>query len=121
MAQKITKIVWTRQAREALNEILDYRYKEVPSARKIVRKDIISSSKQITFPKQYQSDLLSAAFSSNLEEFIKKYTNKIDVWAHGHTHHSVNYQIADTRIISNQRGYSSIEKFNFDCGYIVEI
>lgn len=72
-------------------------------------------------PKQYQSDLLSAAFSSNLEEFIKKYTNKIDVWAHGHTHHSVNYQIADTRIISNQRGYSSIEKFNFDCGYIVEI
>lgn len=56
MAQKITKIVWTRQAREALNEILDYRYKEVPSARKIVRKDIISSSKQITFPKQYQSD-----------------------------------------------------------------
>jgi hypothetical protein len=72
-------------------------------------------------PTQYQSDLLSAAFSSNLEEFIKKYTDRIDIWAHGHTHHNVNYQIADTRIISNQRGYSSIESYNFDTGCIVEI
>jgi len=72
-------------------------------------------------PTQYQSDLLSAAFSSNLEEFIKKYTDRIDIWAHGHTHHNVNYQIADTRIISNQRGYSSLENYNFDCGYVVEI
>lgn len=56
MSQKTTKIVWTRQAREALNEILDYRYKEIPIARKIVREDIITSSKQITFPEQYQRD-----------------------------------------------------------------
>lgn len=56
MSQKTCKIVWTRQAREALNEILDYRYKEIPIARKIVREDIITSSKQITFPEQYQRD-----------------------------------------------------------------
>ena len=56
MAQKITKIVWTRQARETLTEILDYRFKEIPTARKIVRKDIISSSKEITFSEQYQRD-----------------------------------------------------------------
>lgn len=56
MTPKISKKVWTLQAREALNEILNYRYKEIPSARKIVRRDIISSSKKITFPKQYQSD-----------------------------------------------------------------
>lgn len=56
MSPKIVKIVWTRQARESLNSILDYRYKEIPSARKIVRKDIINSSKEIVFKEQYQTD-----------------------------------------------------------------
>lgn len=44
--KKITQVVWTRQARESLNAILDYRYKEIPSARKIVRKDIVDASKR---------------------------------------------------------------------------
>lgn len=56
MSQGVKRVVWTRQAREALNEILDYRYKGVPKARKIVRKDIIDSSKGIVFSKQYQKD-----------------------------------------------------------------
>lgn len=56
MFNKITKVVWTRQARESLNTILDYRYKEIPSARKIVRKDIIDASNQIVFAEQYQKD-----------------------------------------------------------------
>ncbi|MDO6814025.1 type II toxin-antitoxin system RelE/ParE family toxin [Tenacibaculum soleae] len=56
MTKKILQTVWTRQARESLNAILDFRYKEIPSARKIVRKDIISSSKKIVFAEQYQKD-----------------------------------------------------------------
>ncbi|GAA3600742.1 type II toxin-antitoxin system RelE/ParE family toxin [Flavivirga amylovorans] len=56
MPNKIAQVVWTRQARECLNAILDYRYKEIPSARKIVRKDIIATSKQIVFAEQYQKD-----------------------------------------------------------------
>lgn len=56
MPDKITQIVWTRQARTALHAILDYRYKAFPSARDIVRKDIIFSSKQIVFVDQYQKD-----------------------------------------------------------------
>jgi len=56
MTDKVTKVVWTRQARESLNAILDYRYKDIPSARKIVRKDIIEASKRIVFSKQYQED-----------------------------------------------------------------
>jgi|SRR5690606_478582 len=56
MPKKLTQIVWTRQARESLNAILDYRYKEIPSARKIVRKDIIEASKHIVFVEQYQKD-----------------------------------------------------------------
>lgn len=56
MAEEVKKVVWTRKAREALNEILDYRYKNIPTARKIVRKDIIDSTKNIVFTKQYQQD-----------------------------------------------------------------
>jgi len=53
---KITQVVWTRQARESLTSILDYRYKDLPAARKIVRKDIIQASKKIVFTDQYQQD-----------------------------------------------------------------
>ena len=56
MAEKVVKVVWTRQARESLTNILDYRYKDIPDARKIVRKDIISASKEIVFVKQFQQD-----------------------------------------------------------------
>ena len=56
MSEKVIKVVWTRQARQALNSILDYRYKDVPTARKIVRTDIIGASKGIVFPKQYPQD-----------------------------------------------------------------
>lgn len=56
MSKKITQVVWIRQARESLNAILDYRYRNSPSARKIVRNDIINSSKEIVFSEQYQQD-----------------------------------------------------------------
>lgn len=56
MAGKITQVVWTKQSRESLTAILDYRYKDLLSARKIVRKDIIGSSKEIVFADQYQQD-----------------------------------------------------------------
>ncbi|UUV20175.1 hypothetical protein [Paenimyroides aestuarii] len=49
MTVKVKRIVWVRQAREALSEILDYRYSSIPSAYKIVRKEIISASKSIFF------------------------------------------------------------------------
>ncbi len=56
MPGNINQVVWTRQARESLKAILDYRYKDIPSARKIVRSDIIGSSKEIVFSEQYQRD-----------------------------------------------------------------
>lgn len=56
MSAKITKIVWVRQAREALSAILEYRYSEIPAAYKIVKKDIIDASKNITFSEQYHKD-----------------------------------------------------------------
>ena len=62
MNLKVNKIVWTRQAQEALNAILDYRYSKIPSARKIVRKDIIDASKGIVFVDQFQQDEISPEY-----------------------------------------------------------
>lgn len=56
MTETVKKVFWTLQARETLNDILDYRYKNLPTARKIVRKDIIDAAKEIVFSKQYQQD-----------------------------------------------------------------
>lgn len=56
MNNKITKVVWTRKAQESLLLILEYRYTKSPSARKIVRKDIIRASKEIQFAEQFQKD-----------------------------------------------------------------
>jgi len=56
MSEKVTKVFWTRQAREALASILNYRYKDIPTARKIVRTDIIDATKQLTFSTQFQKD-----------------------------------------------------------------
>ena len=46
---------------------------------------------------------LSAAFHSNLDWMIERH--QPDLWIHGHSHWSVDYQIGRTRIFSNQRGY----------------
>jgi plasmid stabilization system protein ParE len=56
MSEKVTNVIWTRQAREAISVILQYRYKDIPTARKIVRADIIVATKQLTFTKQFQKD-----------------------------------------------------------------
>ena len=56
MSAKVRRVVWTRQAREALSAILEYRYSKIPSAYNIVRKDIINASKNIVFSEQYQQD-----------------------------------------------------------------
>ena len=56
MSEKVRKVVWTRQARESLTGILEYRYAEIPLAYKIVRSDIIQASKNVVFSQQFQKD-----------------------------------------------------------------
>ena len=56
MIKRVTQVLWTRQARESLSAILDYRYASIPSAYKIVKDEIIAASKGILFSGQYQKD-----------------------------------------------------------------
>jgi len=51
----------------------------------------------------FQYDPTSAAFASDLEEFIRN--APIDLWVHGHTHRCADYTVGEARVLSNQRGY----------------
>ncbi|GLB52440.1 hypothetical protein NBRC110019_14800 [Neptunitalea chrysea] len=70
MSETVTQVVWTRQARESLNAILDYRYKETPSAISIVKKDVIRASKALVFAKQYQG-------RRNISRVSKNYSTRL--------------------------------------------
>lgn len=48
-------------------------------------------------------ELTSAAYASHLDEMIK--ANNIDVWIDGHVHNSCDYNVGNTRIVCNPRGY----------------
>jgi predicted phosphodiesterase len=53
---------------------------------------------------RFKGNAANGAFVSNLEDFILD-RPKILVWAHGHTHAPVDYQIGDCRVVANPLGY----------------
>ena len=58
---------------------------------------------------QYAHDkIMNGGYSSNLDEFILDHP-QIRLWTHGHTHHPFDYQIGDTRVVCNPRGYAGHE------------
>jgi Icc-related predicted phosphoesterase len=69
---------------------------------------------------KYKDDLLTACFASNLEDLV----SKADLWIHGHTHSSADFNIGKCRVISNPRGYEhygQIENAEFKPGLVIEI
>ena len=56
MSDEVENIYWIKDARIALEKILEYRYKNIPTAKRIVRLDIIRVTESIKFLKQYQRD-----------------------------------------------------------------
>jgi Icc-related predicted phosphoesterase len=69
---------------------------------------------------RYRRDHLSAAFASNMEEFILEHQPRL--WIHGHTHESYDYRVGKTRVICNPRGYASTEENKgFRLDFTVEI
>ena len=53
--------------------------------------------------KRYANDPLNPVFASRLENVIEKY--RPELWIHGHTHVPCDYELFDTRIVCNPRGY----------------
>lgn len=62
---------------------------------------------------------LNPAYASHLEDFVAG--SFIDLWIHGHTHHTMDNDFYGTRIVCNPRGYSKIDSPDFDPNAIIEL
>ena len=65
-------------------------------------------SKLSTHPRYQNETLMNGGYSSDLSQFILD-NPQIKVWCHGHTHHTFDYVIGETRIVCNPRGYIGYE------------
>ena len=69
---------------------------------------------------RFKDDPLSACFASDLSHLF----GLMDLWVHGHTHDSFDYQINGTRVVCNPRGYvrsGYAENADFDPSLVVEV
>lgn len=68
---------------------------------------------------QFERDLASAAFVSRLEDVIDHHQPM--AWIHGHTHHSFDYQVGETRIVCNPHGYGMENASRWNPKLVIEI
>ena len=67
-----------------------------------------SPSRQSTHEMYANDTVMNGGYSSDLDEFIEDHP-QIRLWTHGHTHHPFDYQIGQTRVVCNPRGYIGYE------------
>jgi predicted phosphodiesterase len=78
-----------------------------------------SPSPQSIAPR-FQGDLLTPAFTTDLEHLMDG--SRVALWVHGHTHDVYDYQVYGSRVVCNPRGYVPYEQSNgFDPEFVVEI
>lgn len=71
---------------------------------------------------KYADSLLNACFVSDLDAQIARW--KPALWVHGHTHDSYDYQLGNSRIVCNPRGYARdgiAENAAFDPSLIIQV
>lgn len=69
---------------------------------------------------RYADSQINSAYVSNLEPLVE--SSNAALWVHGHVHHSFDYMIGGTRVITNPRGYHGYETNPmFNPNLIVEI
>lgn len=69
---------------------------------------------------RFKTDSLAGAYYSECFEDIAD--TKPDLWFHGHIHHSVDYIVENTRVVSNPRGYYGVAlNPNFNPELLIEI
>lgn len=56
------KIIWSKQARDALKSIFDYYKKKSPQGARNVKSDLLEGPKKIHFSKQYQLDEINPKY-----------------------------------------------------------
>ncbi len=71
---------------------------------------------------QFIGDKLNHMYVSELDWLIEMH--QPDLWVHGHVHHSHDYKIGNTRVVTNPRGYvrgHDVENKQFKSDFIVEV
>ena len=53
---------------------------------------------------RYGDDMANYCYFTHLDYFLKEL--EPNVWVHGHTHTTADYTVGNTRVLSNQRGYT---------------
>ncbi|BDT61312.1 phosphatase [Massilia varians] len=70
---------------------------------------------------KYAADPVSAAFASNLDDLV----GRANVWVHGHTHSSFDYEVEGCRVVANPLGYlmrnGGAENEQFYPNFIVQL
>jgi hypothetical protein len=73
----------------------------------------------LSLPEERRTQHISCAYASNLDEFVLKHQPHL--WIHGHIHHSSDYRIGATRVISNRRAYPDGPNQTFLPNLVVEV
>jgi hypothetical protein len=71
---------------------------------------------------RFDGALLNASYVSDAQYLLD--AGRVDLWIHGHTHDSFDYQLGDTRVVCNPRGYvrgGVAENPHFDVDFTVDI
>lgn len=72
-----------------------------------------------SLPEHRRSDPLSPFYASALDAFVEQ--SHVSLWVHGHIHHSSDYRLGGTRVLSNPRGYADHPNPRFDPGLVIAV
>lgn len=72
-----------------------------------------------SLPEHRRAEIISCAYASHLDSLIEQ--RQPLLWIHGHIHHSQDYRIGMTRILSNPRAYVDEPNPAFDPGLVIDL
>jgi predicted phosphodiesterase len=84
-------------------------YQDLPPEKRMVVVGHHTPSHLSCHPKYSNDQIMNGGYHSDLSEFILD-RPRICLWTHGHTHERFDYQIGDTRVVCNPRGYAGHEQ-----------
>lgn len=111
---------WTPMlaAREYSSSVryLQWMIERYPDKKVVVVTHFLPSERSID--PQYARSSLNPYFASDTEFLMMP---QVKLWIHGHTHHSCDYMVRDTRVVCNPRGYTKTENPAFDSQLLIEV
>lgn len=93
---------------EHVNTLSELEYMLEGDAEKVVVVSHHSPSPQSIHPRYKYDTEMNYGYHSRLEWLMMKHP-KIKVWIHGHVHDTFDYEVYDTRVVCNPRGYANYE------------